>query len=56
MSEAVMTETRQHKLHYRGRGGQVLICDHKKRQLLSIVHIKTTDSGGIAAIGGKTHM
>ena len=25
MSEAVMTETRQHKLHYRGRGGQVLI-------------------------------
>ena len=25
MSEAVMTQTRQHKLHYRGRGGQVLI-------------------------------
>ena len=25
MSEAVMTETRQHKLHYRGRGSQVLI-------------------------------
>ncbi|MBR6090145.1 MAG: ABC transporter permease [Anaerolineaceae bacterium] len=25
MSEAVMIETRQHKLHYRGRGGQVLI-------------------------------
>ena len=25
MSEAVMTTTRQHKLHYRGRGGQVFI-------------------------------
>ncbi len=25
MSEAIMTGTRQHKLHYRGRGGQVLI-------------------------------
>lgn len=25
MSEAVMTETRQHKLHYRGRGSQILI-------------------------------
>ena len=25
MSEAVMTETRQHKLHYRGRGSQIII-------------------------------
>ena len=25
MSEAVMTETRQYKLHYRGRGGQIVI-------------------------------